>query len=106
MSFVNMGTDKSTVEYLQKSMRNDSFEKRNITIAGDSETLDKLERMLAYMVWLGSVGHSTSFKVYVDGDGAFSTKITRDSKELTKIHSKAMEERVDENGDIESFDFS
>lgn len=105
MSFINLGTDRATVDYLQKSMLEDSFEKRTLTIAGDSQTLDRIEQMLAYMMALGNMGHSTSFTVGVDGDGGFSIRITKDSKDLTKIHKKALEEKMDENHDIKSFGF-
>lgn len=106
MSFVDLGSDKATVDYLQKSLTGDnSFEKRNLVIAGDSQTLDRIEQMLAYMMWLGNIGHSTSFKVGVDGDGGFSVRITRDSKEITKIHKELLEAKLDENNDISSFDF-
>jgi len=31
---------------------------------------DNLVCMLAYIEFLGNVGHSTSFKVFIDGDGS------------------------------------
>lgn len=106
MSFVDLGSDKLTMDYLQKSLTvDDSFEKRNLVIAGNSQTIDRIEGMLAYMMWLGNIGHSTSFKVVVDGDGGFSVRITRDSKEITKIHKELLEAKTDKNGDISSFDF-
>lgn len=41
MSFVDLGSDKLTVDYLQKSLTvDDSFEKRNLVIAGNSQTID------------------------------------------------------------------
>lgn len=104
MSFVNLGSDRATVEYLHKSIE-DSFEKRQLTLAGDSQTLDKIEQMLAYMMWLGNIGHSTDFNVGVDGDGGFSVRITNNSKEITKIHKDFLKQKVDENGDITSFNF-
>lgn len=105
MPFIDLGSDKTTVDYLRKSLGDDSFEKRQITFAGDSQTLDKIEQMLAYMMWLGNVGHSTEFKVGVDGDGGFSVRITKDSKDITKVHKDFLDEKLSESRDISSFGF-
>lgn len=135
MSFINLGSDELTTEFLKKSSGcslnaqctsspyytrknyklnpinttseepESKFEKRQITLKGDSRTLDKIEQMLAYMMWLGRVGHSTTFKVGVDGDGGFGVTILRDSKELTKVHKDSLDSLSASNRDISSFDF-
>lgn len=101
--FVNKGMDKLTTDYLNKSMG--TPEKRTVTIQGSPEFMDKLECMLAYMQSLGEIGHSTSFTVFVDGDGAFNVDMKRDSKSLNSIYSEAIKEQSDEDGDIKSFSF-
>lgn len=106
--FVDKGSDKKTVEFLKKSENYgpDDFERnRVIKLSGHPETLDKIEKMLAYMQRLGSIGHSTTFKVEVDGDGGFGVKcIDEKGKELSK---KWLDEITNpEDKDIEYFDFS
>lgn len=104
--FINNGTDESVVNLLKKSQGYDpdAFEKRQITIAGHPETLDKIEKMLAYMERLGNVGHSTDFKVGVDGDGGFSI-VTNCGYGKTLSKKWADEITNPEGKDIESFVF-
>lgn len=45
-------------------------ETRDYTIEGSPRNLDELERMFHWIEELGSVGHSGSCELYVDGDGA------------------------------------
>ena len=104
--FVNEGTDRNTVEFLKKSQEYDSdaFEKRQLTIAGHPATLDKIEKMLAYMEILGNIGHSTDFKVGVDGDGGFTVRITEHGG--TTLSKKWGDEITSPRGeDIKSFNF-
>ena len=107
--FVNNGTDKLVCETLRKSEQTyvpDDFEKRTIKISGHPATLDKIEQMIGYMEMLGSIGHSTSFTVGVDGDGGFSCRCADDKgKELSKKHSEWLETHLDSNHDIKSFNF-
>jgi len=107
-SFVNQGTDKLICESLVKSEQtkeSDSFEKdRVIKISGHPATLDKIEKMLAYMERLGKIGHSTTFEVGVDGDGGFViTCVDKNAKELSK---KWLDEISNPDGkDIKYFSF-
>ena len=104
--FINKSTDESVVNLLKKSQEYDSdaFEKRQLVIAGHPETLNKIEKLLAYMERLGNVGHSTSFKVSVDGDGGFSVKITEPGGNT--LSKKWLDEITSPTGkDIESFTF-
>lgn len=41
-----------------------------IEAEGDEENLIRLAQILKYIESLGNIGHTTSFKVWVDGDGA------------------------------------
>lgn len=113
-TFINTQADDAVVhrvENLQKSVITKSkydgeeFEKnRVIKLSGSPETLDKIERMLAYMQYLGDIGHSTSFTVDVDGDGAFSVEITDESGE--RISKKRLDEITSPQGeDIKAFSF-
>ena len=109
-SFVNNGTYKRVCESLVKSEQTyepDAFEKnRVIKLSGHPATLDKIERMLAYMSMLGRIGHSTSFTVDVDGDGGFSCLCKdENNKALNEKHSNWIDSKVDENYDIKSFSF-
>lgn len=106
-SFVNQGTDKLICESLVKSEQNnsDTFERgRIIKLSGNTATLDKIEKMLAYMERLGKIGHSTSFEVGVDGDGGFGiTCVDKNDKELSK---KWLDEiSSPDNKDIKYFSF-
>lgn len=104
--FVNTGLDDQTVEFLRKSTVNEEgFEKnRIIKLTGYTKDLDEIERMLAYMQKLGNDGHSTSFRVGVDGDGAFSVKMTdENNKPLMKKWKRELE--TPDGKDIEYFNF-
>lgn len=107
--FVNKGTDALLSQKLMKSETTygpDDFEKRTIKIAGHPATLDKIEAMLGYMAALGSKGHSTEFKVWVDGDGGFSCRCSDEKgKELSKKHSDWIQSKADEDGDVKHFGF-
>jgi len=82
--------------------------KVTIDIIGRKEHVSEVLRMLRYMQYLGGVGHSTDFKVSVDGDGAGRIKIdihnwTEESKENLLNQIK---EEMDGNSDIKSFGLS
>jgi hypothetical protein len=110
--FINGGSDKKTVEFLNKSLGHenddDKPQKRVIVLKGAVKYLDKIEEMLGYMEWLGSVGHSTSFKVFVDGDGAFHLDMKKDNKSLMDLWCKDKTRKAylrENDDDIDSFDF-
>lgn len=107
--FVNNGTDNLICENLRKSESMygpDDFEKRTIKLAGHPRYLDKIEAMIGYMAMLGSIGHSTSFKVYVDGDGSFHCECKdENNKDLSKKHSEWISQHSKEDGDVEHFSF-
>ncbi len=93
--------------------------------------MKKFLTMLRYMEYLGNIGHSTDFKVWVDGDGAARIKMdvkdvkkrevemnynektekTKKTEKITdvKFNMKEIEDDMKEqmdkakNGDIESF---
>lgn len=103
--FVNNGTD----ELLSKSLssrKETTNNTRVIKIRGEKEFLDKIEAMLGYMQFLGDAGHSTSFKVSIDGDGRFSVDIKDESgKSLSSKWSDITKLNYDKYGDVTSFDF-
>ena len=77
----------------------------SIKINVQGENSDFL-RMLAYIEILGGWGHSTDFRVGVDGDGNARYKFTFDSEdknEQYKSLKKLIAKKVNENGDIKSF---
>lgn len=47
------------------------MKKVTIEIEAADEYIDGIVAMLKFMETCGNAGHSTSFEVYVDGDGAF-----------------------------------
>lgn len=80
--------------------------KVTIDIIGRERNVSETLKMLRYMQYLAGIGHSTDFKVWVDGDGAGGIKIdipswTEESKEdlLQQIR-----DRVDKWHNIKSFD--
>lgn len=104
INFVNTGQDKATASYFQKSTSDTTYKEATLKISGDKRHLDSIEAMLAYMEYLGNIGHSTSFKVMVDGDGAFNIKTTDTYGE--SLAKKYRDEITSPNGkDIESFSF-
>jgi hypothetical protein len=106
--FVNNGSDEATVNFLKKSVsfNNNKPTKKIITLEGSPRYIENIEKMLGYMQWLGDVGHSTSFKVYVDGDGAFRLNMKSDGKPLyTLMRTPEMKEFFKNNDDIDEFNF-
>lgn len=81
--------------------------KINVEISGSERNVSELLKMIRYIQYLGGIGHSTDFKVWVDGDGAADIRMeipsfTEDAKEdLTK----QVKDRLDKNHDIKSFSF-
>lgn len=55
---------------------------KTFTITGDAEIVKRVERFLAFVQYLGNIGHSCVAGMYVDGDGADRIKI---SEEMPKI---------------------
>ena len=48
---------------------------KTFTITGSKDFLDRLERHLAFIQWLGGIGHSATAGIGVDGDGQDRIKI-------------------------------
>jgi hypothetical protein len=43
---------------------------RNFTVTGQKDFIDRLTRHIAFIKWLGDVGHSCVAGISVDGDGS------------------------------------
>lgn len=77
----------------------------NVEISNLTEHQAKqFKKMLYYMDMLGSHGHSTDFKVAVDGDGGARAKVKIDGKSL-KDSDIDFKEGADADGDIKCFGF-
>lgn len=77
-----------------------------IEIKGKGQT-KHLINMLAWIELLGSVGHSASFKVYADGDGATRWRFSFEDEELQEQYKKIKKEllqNINHNEDIEYFE--
>lgn len=51
-------------------------ETRIYKISGLPRQIKEFEQILSYMCFLGNIGHSTEFKIFVDGDGSARLSIT------------------------------
>jgi hypothetical protein len=105
--FVNNGSDDNTVNLINKSLKfTNSPTRKVITLEGSPRYIENIEKMLGYMQWLGCVGHSTSFKVHVDGDGAFRLDMKSDGKPLYELmKTPEMKEFFKNHDDIDDFNF-
>jgi hypothetical protein len=79
--------------------------KINVNGTGNSS---KFIEMLAWIEVLGGVGHSTSFKVFADGDGACRYKFEFETEENNKLYKELkkalVEKHINPNKDIEFFE--
>jgi hypothetical protein len=57
----------------------------------DERHLNALENVFSLMEYLGSVGHSTEIRIFVDGDGAMRLKFTDENNQKIKEHTKQEE---------------
>jgi len=82
----------------------DKEESRTYTITSKyPEMLDAMEGALAFISYCSGVGHSTGFKIEVDGDGRADIKVLKDGKPLKWDSGKSYPDlKVDADGDIES----
>lgn len=68
----------------------------------------ELLKMLAWIELLGNVGHSASFKVFADGDGATRWKFRFEDKEAQEkydeLRKKMLQENINTYKDIEYFE--
>lgn len=55
---------------------------KSFTVTGSKEFIDRLELHLAFIQWLGAVGHSCTAGISVDGDGSDRPRI---AEKLPKI---------------------
>lgn len=81
-------------------------EKRTYIFEGKPEQLDTLETMLCFIQYLGSIGHSTSFELFVDGDGGARLQFKNEKgKDLPKVNDNEAKMRkiMNEDKDIKSF---
>lgn len=78
-----------------------------LTIGGTGKTQHFME-MLAWIELLGKVGHSTSFKVYIDGDGSsrwqFQFEDKEEQKKFMEIQRELCKQQINEEKDIEYFE--
>ena len=79
-----------------------------IDIKGSGRT-KHLINMLAWIELLGDIGHSTSFKVYVDGDGCsrwkFKFENEEEQKQFNILKQQLCDEHINNDGhDIEFFE--
>jgi len=77
-----------------------------ITICGNGNG-KHLMNMLAWIELLGNIGHSASFKVYVDGDGntrwGFKFEDQEIQEKYNKLKKELLKEHINTNKDIEYF---
>lgn len=70
--------------------------------------VDAMLKMLAWMETLGGVGHSSSFKVYVDGDGSsrwrFKFQDRETQRRFEELKKQCVEDHINTEKDIESFE--
>ena len=75
-----------------------------INIEGSGNTQELL-RMLAWIEVLGNIGHSTDFKVFVDGDGSARWKFKFENKneqeEFDNLRKQLIQETL--TSDIDGF---
>lgn len=68
----------------------------------------QLINMLAWIELLGNVGHSASFKVFADGDGAMRWKFKFEDEEQQEqfkaLRKELCKEYINNNIDIKSFE--
>lgn len=67
----------------------------------------ELEQILSYINYLGSIGHTSSFNIYVDGDGGARIKaFDENDNRLLDINDniKLLNEKMNTDRDIDSFD--
>lgn len=62
-------TDWCTRQRKAKGLDADKITK-TFTCTGSVEFIERLDRHIAFIAWLGAVGHSTTAGIPVDGDGA------------------------------------
>jgi hypothetical protein len=99
--FIHKCTDMSIAT--ESASENNNKTTMNIT-GGDPTQLIKI---LAWVEFLGDIGHSTSFKVWADGDGSCRYKFSFEDKEIQKTYDSIIKdmnkEYSDNHKDIESF---
>jgi hypothetical protein len=81
-------------------------ETRTYKINAPKNHLKTIEEMLSYMEYLGSIGHSTTFNIFVDGDGAARIKVfdSEDNRLLDVNNNREnIKARMDNNHNIKSF---
>lgn len=59
-------------------------EKRTYVIEGEPEHMNRLEKVLFFIQYLGDVGSSRNIIMFVDGDGAVRLKITKENGKLQR----------------------
>jgi hypothetical protein len=85
---------------------NSDVESLTIKIKGTSKNIKTIQAILGYIHLLGHIGHSTEFKIAVDGDGNGRIRITNENnKDIIKVsgNREYIDSLMDENHDIKSF---
>jgi hypothetical protein len=79
--------------------------KTMIELEGSEQNIKEICRMLRWSEYCGNIGHSTSFKFSVDGDGAGQVKV--DFKDFTEEQKEALTKEIKthnkEKGDYKGF---
>lgn len=91
-------TLKDILYKLNPQLESDNEETRTFKLTASKDTLDKIEMLLRLMQSYGRSGHSTTFKLYWDGDGSSRIEvggsITPDVKD--KLLKRAEKDDCDE----------
>ncbi len=93
---------KELIESVLKESNED--EKFSLTVTFENlglEDLQQLQGMFKSMEWAGSVGSSGGFKIFVDGDGNFRSKIKIDPEPSEEISKKYIEQFDNEKMNID-----
>ena len=81
------------------------WEERTYTIGAYSEQFKEIESLLSYIEDLGYIGHSTTFKVFVDGDGAARIRVcSNKGKDILKINNnkEILKNKLDDHYEIKT----
>lgn len=73
----------------QKREKANANETRSYEVSGKVRQLDNLEKLFKWVEYCGSVGHSGSATIFVDGDGAARLKFTGVDAELPDVDDDA-----------------
>lgn len=93
---------------LESSNNKPEIEERIYKIKAMPYQLKTIEAIFSYIEYLGNIGHSTSFTVYVDGDGNARLQISDENgKDILNVNDNKdyIKSKMNEDHDIKSFGF-